>query len=255
MKIAEKHPFLDNYPLENRLKYLIIGTCPPSLELRKEKFKIDYYYGNAGSLWNIISGIYKINLKNKAKEDKLAIILNWQKKYSIGIVDTLKEYSRLKPKSTADADLRIESNGYNHDLKKYILDNTDTIEKIIFTSNGNYNSAFSTFKIIMGDSFNKIASDKLISNLPSPSGSSNISLFNYNDEKTLGIEPSLYNYILKEKNDRIQELQNRWTIKAEKLTKKGIEKKEIKVPSFKGILADYKIWAYQKHLPKMNNAK
>ena len=60
---------------------------------------------------------------------------------------------------------------------------------------------------------------------------------------------------MNEKNDRIQELQNRWTIKAEKLKLKGNEKKEIEVPSVKGILADYKIWAYQMHLPKMNDAK
>jgi G:T/U-mismatch repair DNA glycosylase len=252
--LIEKHPFIEKYPLENGLKYLIIGTCPPSLKTRNEKFKINYYYGNKGSLWNIVSEIYNINLKNKSKEDSLKTILNWQKEYSIGIVDTLKEYSRLKPESTADADLRVEWNGYNHNLKKYIFDNIDTIEKILFTSNGNCNSAFSTFKIIMGDSFNKIAPDKLISNLPSPSGSSNTSNFNYNDENTLGIEPNLYNYILNEKNDRIQELQNRWTIKAQKLKLKGNEKKEIEVPSVKGILADYKIWAYKKHLPKKNDA-
>ncbi|MBK7763298.1 MAG: hypothetical protein IPI46_07975 [Bacteroidetes bacterium] len=228
MKIAEKHPFLDNYPLKNGLKYLIIGTCPPSLELRKEKFKIDYYYGNAGSLWNIISGIYKINLKNKSKEEKLVVILNWQKEYSIGIVDTLKKYARLKPKSSADADLIIEYDGYNHNLKTYILDNNDKIEKILFTSNGNCNSAFSTFKIIMGDSFNKIDPDKLIIDLPSPSGSSNTSYFNYNDENTLGIEPNLYNYILNEKEDRIDELQKRWSIKAKKMKFKGNEKKKLK---------------------------
>ena len=92
--------------------------------------------------------------------------------------------SRKDIKSADDADLILEHEDYYHKLKDYILASNDKIEFILFTSSAGCNSAFETFKIILGADIKKVKA-KLITNLPSPSGSSNTSWFNVNNESTL----------------------------------------------------------------------
>ena len=69
--------------------------------------------------------------------------------------------------SSDDSDLiDIE---YNTDLKHYVLGNLRQIKKIIFTSTLGKNSAYETFKKIMGPDI-QATLDKLVTGLPSPSG-------------------------------------------------------------------------------------
>lgn len=247
----EQHPYLHHFDDNSKQwDYLIIGTFPPNKEIREEsKSFMDYFYGNKGTLWNILDKIYvnDLNFKNKSKIEIISIIKKWQDKYSIGITDTIKTLERTDDKSTADSDFILDYEDYNHDLKNYIINHKDSIKKIFFTSSKGCNSAYETFKIIMGKEINQTPVSKLITNLPSPSGSSNTAWFNVNSEETLGLQEDFFNYIKSEKPNLLEDFKTRWNIKKEKKEKKL----NTKVPSApKGILTDFKIWSYKKEFPK-----
>jgi len=81
----------------------------------------DYFYGNKGSLWKILGNIYpEYNFKTGSRNLLRQQMIYWQNKYSVGITDTLKTVSRKNIKSADDADLILNPEDYNHDLKNYI---------------------------------------------------------------------------------------------------------------------------------------
>jgi hypothetical protein len=237
----EIHPFVKKYPLQAQCKYLVLGTFPPAQKLDNKKdrqFNVDYFYGNVASFWKIIQEIYP---KNKFTDTKS--IRKWQEEYSIGISDTILSCKRKKQDSTNDSDLILEWTDYNHELKTYILENEKFLEKIIFTSGYNCNNALFNFKIIMGDDFVKIA-NKVVDNLPSPSGGSNTSFFNKNPD-TLGLKNEFYSYIVNSnKTETISFIQDSY--KAKLKSKKGEKIKRI--PD--GTLKEFKTFVYKQIFPK-----
>ncbi len=244
-----EHPYKHFFDSDKLWSTLIIGTFPPDIELRKDKKCIaEYYYGNKGSLWKIIGAIYKdYRFEAADLEANRKQMIEWQEDYSVGIADTLNFVDRTNQQSTKDSDLIFDYFDLNHELKKYILTNIDSIEKILFTSTGNCNSALSTFKYLFGNDIIRVK-DKLVIDLPSPSGSSNVSLLNVNNENTLGLHEDFYNYIYHERNEELRELIKRYEIKK---IKKKQSSHEVKIPSIKkGLVKDYKIWKYEQALPK-----
>ena len=239
--IKEIHPFVKKYPLQAKCKYLVLGTFPPAQKLDSKKdrlFTVDYFYGNVASFWKIIQEIYPKNTFTDIQN-----IRKWQEEYSIGISDTILSCKRKKQDSTNDSDLILEWTDYNHELKTYILNNEESIEKIIFTSGYNCNNALFNFKIIMGADFVKIAS-KVVDNLPSPSGGSNTSFFNKNPN-TLGLKNEFYSYIVdSNKTEAISFIQDSY--KAKLKSKKGEKIKRI--PD--GTLREFKTFMYQQIFPK-----
>lgn len=249
MKIEKEfHPYLSQHFDSNKTwKYLIIGTFPPNKEIRKEKkFLVNYFYGNKGSLWKILGKIYtEFNFEKGSSEELISNIKLWQEKYCIGIVDTLVSLRRKDINSSDDSDFILEYEDYNHDLKSYILQNNNQIEKIFFTSSNGCNSAYETFKIIMGSDIHLIKG-RLITDLPSPSGSSNTSWFNIDDESTLGLNSHFFDYVKDYKKQHLKFFEDRWEFKK---IKKATKSKESVPSSPKGILIDFKVWCYKNVFP------
>lgn len=248
MTEKEKHPYLDKYPLTKAYKYLVIGTMPPASKLppgvackeKKKKqrvFTFDYYYGNVASFWKIMKQLYP-----NSKFDNISNIQKWQEEYCIGITDTVRQCKRKDPCSYKDSDLIIDWAGYNHSLKDYILTHKDKIEKLIFTSGENCNNALANFKIIMGNKFHLIA-NKVVPDLPSPSGGSNTSNFN-SINATLGLRKDLYDYLLMMNvQSDIDYVQKQWAVK------QAAEKGDIinRIPQ--NMLTKFKVWKYKQIFP------
>jgi hypothetical protein len=246
----EKHPYIHYFSQDLKpWKYLIIGTFPPNNEVRQgNKSVTDYFYGNKGTLWKILQEIYtEFNFEKGSRTFLKDEMIKWQYKYNVGITDTLISLNRTYVKSSADNDFILDWEDYNHELRSYILENSNHIEKIYFTSSKGCNSAFETFKIIMGKEINQIPVSKLITNLPSPSGSSNTAWFNVNSEETLGLQKDFFNYIKSEKPNLLEDFKTRWNIKKDKKEKKL----NTKVPSApRGIVTEFKIWSYKNEFPE-----
>jgi hypothetical protein len=171
--MSEQHPYITDYfDAAKSWKYLIIGTFPPKFGCPQRKDLFRFFYGNEGSLWQILkeTGLYATYDFNTIEE-----IINWQNAYSIGITDVLKQCSRKAGKecSPSDASLVVDlKTDLNTELKDYVLNNNDKIEKIYFTSGSETegsNSAYWLFTKLMGSDFRRIQKNKLIK-LPSPSG-------------------------------------------------------------------------------------
>lgn len=244
----ETHPYLKYFDSTKQWKYPIIGTFPPNKDVREGKKSLtDFFYGNKGSLWKIFSGIYpEFDFEKGTRNQLIERMQAWCLKYDVGISDTLVSVSRKDLKSADDSDLIIEHSDYNHGLKDYILSNKEQIQSIFFTSSAGCNSAFETFKIIMGAGIEEVR-EKLITNLPSPSGSSNTSWFNVNNDSTLGLHPDFYNYIKSERKEHITFFKNRWELKKKKKADK-LKEELPKAP--KGLVNDFKVWSYKQVLPK-----
>ena len=158
----DQHKYLSQFPLEEGLEYLIIGTIHPN-----GLPNIDYFYGNVASLWNIMKQIYPTYSFNNPEE-----IREWQGDFKIGITDTVTQCQRKKDpvtdKDTArDSDLVLEDEDYNWALKDYILNNRKTLKRLLFTSGNGKNAAFKNFKKIMGKDFELV--EPICTVLPSPS--------------------------------------------------------------------------------------
>jgi hypothetical protein len=246
----EPHPHLHLFDTARKWKYLIIGTFPPNSAVR-DKIYIDYFYGNKGFLWKIIHDIYNdrgYDFFSGTRQQNLAEIRRWQNDYCVGLSDTILECSRKHPLSSDDSDLvNIK---YNHALKHYVLGNLSHIDKIIFTSTFGKNSAFENFRIIMGDDLKK-TEDKLVTGLPSPSGSSNITFFNTNREETLGLTPDFFEYVSSKRPELLKEFKSRWELKKKKRNAAEHERRNIKMPATpKGLVKEFKLWKYASALPQ-----
>jgi hypothetical protein len=245
----EPHPHLHHFDAARKWKYLIIGTFPPNTALR-DKIYIEYFYGNKGFLWKIIHDIYNgrgYDFFSGTMQQNVAEIKRWQDDYCVGLSDTIVSCSRKHPMSSDDSDLiEIE---YNYSLKNYILDNLHHIEKIIFTSSSGKNSAFENFKIIMGRDLDR-TQGKLVTDLPSPSGSANITFFNASTDETLGLTKDFYEYVSLHRPQYLPEFRERWNLKKMKRAASEAKRKNIKIPaSPKGLVKDFKQWKYAAALP------
>ncbi|WP_188465122.1 hypothetical protein [Bizionia arctica] len=245
----EQHPYIELFDYHENWKYLIIGTFPPNKEVRKNKNSVtDYFYGNKNSLWKIIQSIYpEFDFQKGSRDNLKNEMIRWQNKYSVGITDTIVSLKRSDIKSSADGDFILEWEDYNQDLKPYILNNIENIEKIFFTSSKGCNSAFETFKIIMGEEINSIPKTKLTTSLPSPSGSSNTAWFNYNNDDTLGLHPDFYNFILNKKKQHIEFFKERWS---KKKIKKANKSKDALPKTPPGLVTAFKKYSYKKEFPE-----
>jgi|SRR5688572_3728996 len=246
----EPHPHLHLFDTARKWKYLIIGTFPPNSAVR-DKIYIDYFYGNKGFLWKIIHDIYSdrgYDFFSGTMQQNIAEIKRWQDDYGVGLSDTILSCTRKHPMSSDDSDLTNIQ--YNHGLKHYVLGNLSHIDKIIFTSTSGKNSAFENFRTIMGSDINKTL-DKLITGLPSPSGSANITFFNTNKEKTLGLTDDFFEYVLQHRPDLLNEFKQRWELKKQKRTAPEDQRKKFSIPATpKGLVKEFKLWKYTSALPK-----
>ena len=246
----EPHPHLHLFDTARSWKYLIIGTFPPNSAVR-DKIYIDYFYGNKGFLWKIIHDIYHdrgYDFFSGTMQQNIAEIKRWQNDYCVGLSDTVLSCTRKHPMSSDDSDLiNIQ---YNHALKHYVLGNLAHIDKIIFTSSLGKNSAFENFRIIMGHELQK-TQGLLVTGLPSPSGSANITFFNTNNEETLGLTKDFYEYVANVRPEYLNHFEDRWKLKKSKRLVAEDERKNVKIPaSPKGLVKDYKHWKYSSVLPK-----
>ena len=244
----EFHPHIHLFEQGQRWKYIIIGTFPPNTSIRS-KLYIDYFYGNKGFLWKIIHDLYKdqgYNFFAGSMQENLAEIQRWQQDYCVGLTDTIVRCSRKHPLSSNDSDL-IDI-GYNYSLKDYVLRNSSTIVKLIFTSSYGKNSAFENFKVIMNGDLALIR-EKLVIGLPSPSGSANITFFNTWNEKTLGLTEDFYSYVKQHHPDQLPRFEERWRLKKLKRSGKG-NNADIVIPaSPAGLVKAYKLFRYRQALP------
>lgn len=246
----EPHPHLHLFDTARKWKYLIIGTFPPNSAVR-DKIYIDYFYGNKGFLWKIIHDIYfdkGYDFFSGTMHENIAGIKRWQNDFCVGLSDTIVACRRKHPMSSNDSDL-VDIQ-YNHALKDYVLANLAHIEKIIFTSSFGKNSALENFKIIMGDDLHA-TTQKLVTGLPSPSGSANITFFNTNTEETLGLTKDFYDYVAGQRPEYLDEFKKRWELKKDKRSQPLSTRKNIEIPSTpKGLVKEFKLWKYAAALPK-----
>jgi G:T/U-mismatch repair DNA glycosylase len=245
----EKHPYLNqHFDLTKSWEYLIIGTFPPNKDVREGKKSLtDYFYGNKGSLWKILGEIYtEFNFEIGTRAELIKRMKAWQEKYEVGLTDTLVSVLRKDINSADDSDLILDHEDYFHDLKTYILEKNEEIKSILFTSSKGCNSAYETFKIIMGADINMVKAN-MITNLPSPSGSSNTAWFNVNNEASLGLNADFYDFIKSEKKEHLDFFINRWELKK---IKKARKSKEYLPKSPTGLVSEFKVWSYIKVLPK-----
>jgi hypothetical protein len=245
----EKHPYIEkHFDITRPCKYLIIGTFPPNKKVREGKKSLtDYFYGNTGSIWKILGKIYtEFDFENGTRQELIGEMKAWQLKYDVGITDTLISVTRKDINSANDADFILEQDDYFHLLKNYIFINNEKINSILFTSSNGKNSAYETFKVIMGSEIKDIKAT-LITNLPSPSGSSNTSWFNVNNEETLGLHSDFFKFIQNEKKHHLAFFKHRWEMKKiKRSTKSNLELP--KTPE--GLVNEFKVWSYKKVLPK-----
>lgn len=244
----ETHPHLHLFEHQKKWKYLIIGTFPPNTSLR-EKHYIDYFYGNKGFLWKIIHDIYSAKGYDFFSTDKaknLNEIKRWQNDYCVGLSDTILSCKRKDPLSSDDSDLTDIV--YNLPLKDYILQNSDHLQKIIFTSTSGKNSAYRNFQHIMGTDISLISA-KLVTGMPSPSGAGNISFFNTGKEETLGLTDDFYRFIVEMHPEHLPHFERTWKMKKQK--KAGTVAATTKIPPAPaGIVTEYKHWRYSQVLPQ-----
>lgn len=116
--------YLDKYPIPKESVKLIVGTIHPH---NHENFKIQFFYGNKNSIWNILSDAFPNDLK---KPIKLKEVENFLRKRKIAVSDTLRKCKR-KNSSALDQDLIPLELNYQIITE---IENSN-INEILFTGN------------------------------------------------------------------------------------------------------------------------
>lgn len=132
--IKTEHKYVKNYQYQKSDTALILGTIHPH---RTDNFKIDFFYGNRNSIWNIL-GLAFPQLDFNSRD---SIIKNL-KESKIWISDMILSCERSNEKITEDKFLK------NLDLNTVQIENgirESEIEKIFFTSGLNKNNAAKLF--------------------------------------------------------------------------------------------------------------
>lgn len=139
-QITTIHSFIDLYLITKESTKLILGTIHPH---QIELFQIDFFYGNVGSLWRILTEAFP-QLKFENREQIIQIL----KKYNIAITDIISQCDRENINITRDSEL------FNIVLNRDLILNglkSSKIDTIYFTSGFGKNNAaklfLQTFKI------------------------------------------------------------------------------------------------------------
>lgn len=228
----EKHPYIDKHFDNNKIyKYLIIGTFPPKLGCKERADLFRYFYGNEGSLWQIINETGLYPEFDFASVDN---IKSWQDAYSVGVTDVLKQCSRKDGKecSPSDSNLIIDFDvDLNEGLREYVIQNIEHIDKLYFTSGSetnNSNSAYSLFTKLMRQDIRMVPSDKIVK-LPSPSGEFLRTVFT-KSKTNFGLKPYFYNYLEKKYPEALkvakQTFEKKQSLPKSRINRNG---KEVKV--------------------------
>lgn len=129
------HPYPPYIP-PNATK-LIVGTLPPPRFSSKElkEGDVDFCYGSRdGQLWQIIDGIFNLNLKFETSEEAILQRKNFLHEYNIGICDMVSWAKRMKIDAS---DIGIQEFGLR-DLVK-ILQKHPKIDTLLFTGGNSKN--------------------------------------------------------------------------------------------------------------------
>jgi len=119
----ETHPFQPFIPTNATI--LIVGSFPGRDITQKELEKDDWFYGTKrNQFWNIISGVYNIELKNAADKKELFTIKG------IAIADIILKARR---NAVSNSDINLEVIAYNDKSIKNILAYT-SFQHIFYTS-------------------------------------------------------------------------------------------------------------------------
>ncbi|MCT7581266.1 hypothetical protein [Aliarcobacter butzleri] len=175
MPITTKHKYISKYPIKQSDESLILGTIHPhDIGI----FKLEFFYGNKNSLWNILGQAKSLKL------DNLENILIFLRNHKIAISDMILQCDRENPKITSDKDLY--NIVLNENLKDEILNSQ--IKTIYFTSGFSKNNCaklfFDLFKLKIPKNWKdnyEINIDFFGKNIKcvillSPSGASNIGI-------------------------------------------------------------------------------
>ncbi len=123
MNKIETHPFKPFVPANATV--LIIGSFPGRDITQKKLGEDDWFYGTKrNQFWDIISGVYKTELRTATDKKELF------SKKGIAIADIIL---RAKRNATNNSDSNLEVIGYNDEAIKNILTHT-TFKHIFFTS-------------------------------------------------------------------------------------------------------------------------
>lgn len=119
----ETHPFQPFIPTNATI--LIVGSFPGRDITHKKLEKDDWFYGTKrNQFWNIISGVYNIELKNAADKKELFTIKG------IAIADIILKARR---NAVSNSDINLEVIAYNDKSIKNILAYT-SFQHIFYTS-------------------------------------------------------------------------------------------------------------------------
>lgn len=133
------HPWLDDHPIKQNAKYLILGTHPPMPYCGK----LEFFYGNMSEFWRFLDKVYP---KNKLYTDgcpKKQDILKFLNTYRISITDMV--YKTDVKKFSTDKEMgKISPQDLNPFLQDWL--EKSQVEKIYFTSFSGKNSAKNLFK-------------------------------------------------------------------------------------------------------------
>lgn len=254
----EEHPYIKEHSdFTKKWRYIIIGTFPPKRGCNERTDLFPFFYGNKGSLWDIIRDT---NLYHNYDFSSIDGIKKWQKDYSICITDVIESCRRKHGKecSSADSDLVINwEKDLNINLRNYILKNIDNIEKLYFTSSSednNGNSAYFLFLKLMGDEMFRVRYDKIIK-LPSPSREFLRTVFSKSKEK-FGLKPAFYNFLESKYPDALEIAAKTFNIKVisskTRVNRKGktVGNKTKRFPGCPNFPSLYRLEEYKKSLPK-----
>jgi hypothetical protein len=257
----ELHPYIEkHFDPSREWKYLIIGTFPPKQGCPKRTDLFPYFYGNEGSLWQILkeTGLYPDF--NFSSVDNIKA---WQDAYSVGVTDVLRLCSRKEGKacSPSDSNLVIDlKTDLNFSLKEYILQNTEKIEKIYFTSASeanNSNSAYWLFTKLMGGQLHKVTIDKIVK-LPSPSGEFLRTVFT-KAQTNLGLKDYFYSYLEKHYPKALvvakQTFEEKQSSPKKRINRKGevVDNPTKRFPNCPNYPSMYRVDIYKSLLPKEKN--
>jgi len=104
MPITTFHNYIDNYPIGQNSNKLIVGTIHPHLI---QNFNIDFFYGNVGSFWDILSNAFP-----QRQFANLEEIIATLEHYNIAVTDIIRQCDRENENVTADSELyNIVHNG------------------------------------------------------------------------------------------------------------------------------------------------
>jgi hypothetical protein len=134
MPVTTTHNYIDNYPISPNSRRLIIGTIHPHLIAN---FNIDFFYGNVGSFWDILSNAFP--QRQFGNLDQITETLD---RFNVSITDIIRQCEREHGNVTADSELyNIIHNG------QQIQDGltNSQIDTIYFTSRFGSNNAARLF--------------------------------------------------------------------------------------------------------------